>query len=172
MGIFLKEINKTWIIIALLLFATSCNNKNGQNEWRDILQKQNIEIEKLKSEVNLLKKELKNLPPIIGQEKQLEVRLSQTYPGDMSDYVEFVNILNNEDTYTFAWWSWALDKPDIFSFVKSNHDNIGRHFIIKIEYRAIDEIEYRPDPKLGFSVNVNTGRTINEWVLTNFELKN
>jgi hypothetical protein len=160
--------NKILIVIAALISVTSCNN--GE-ESQLLFQKQNTEIQELRSEIELLKKEIKNLPPIIGQRKQLEAILTRTNHGDMSDYVQFSDKSNNENTYTFAWWSWKLKNTDISSFVNSSQNKTGQQFTILIEYQELEEIAYRPDLNLGYSVNVKTGKTINKWVLTGLNTK-
>lgn len=163
--------NKPLILAAFLIIVSSCNYEDEQEEIRHLFQSQNMEIQELRSEIELLKNDIKNLPPIIGQKKQIETILSRTNHGDMSDYVEFSDKANDEITYDFAWWTWKLKNPDIFSFVDFNQNNIGQHFTILIEYQAIEEIAYRPDPNLGYSVNVKTGNTIYDWVLTGLNSK-
>lgn len=106
--------------------------------------------------------------PKVGDEKELNVRLTNLVYGDMSTYIMFepVNSPEGSDEISFSYWTWAPGPGSVNTDMESfNEDLFGSKYKIKLKYSTLKELEYK-----GADVgNVETGQLYNDWVLVKIE---
>ena len=154
------------IFIILIISFTLFSCENESNRQKEKINELNLAVENLKSDVNLLRNRMNRLPPIVGEVKVLNVNISNIYHGDMSVYVDFIDLKTGAN-YSFAFWSWTVKNLDIFYFSDEYLDDREEVFIITIEYRVIEEFKDGPYSEYFGKADVKTGNLISMWVLKN-----